>query len=122
MSEADREACRQGFDNGAQMVDAAVAAHRRPYALQVGTASGALLSKQALPEGVTVVEDAPPEVELDAATGLEIIRCAPTKIRGFTQGRGASEDKAEAKRWFEKAAALGHQGAKEALEGLFPKP
>jgi hypothetical protein len=42
-------------------------------------------------------------------------------VRCF-QGRGVSEDKAEARRWFEKAAAQGHPGAKEALEGLFPKP
>lgn len=87
VSEEDREAYRQGFENGARMVEAAVAAHRRPYMLRVGTNSGSLLPKQQLPDGITVLDDAPPEVELDAATGLEIIRFAPTKMRGFTQGQ-----------------------------------
>lgn len=87
LSTGDREAYRQGFLNGARMVEAAAVAHRRPYALRLGTTSGALLPKQKLPEGMTVVEDAPPEVELDMATGLEIFRFAPAPTPGFNEGQ-----------------------------------
>lgn len=70
--EADRLDYREGFLNGARMVEEAVKAGRKPFMPRLGQGPGAARPMGPLPEGASIIEEEPPVVEMDPKTGLQI--------------------------------------------------
>lgn len=84
---------REGFLNGARMVEEARKAGRRPYMLRLGGEAPAPRGAGPLPPGATVVAETAVDVEVDEASGLEIRRVP----EGFTGGFGLGQ--VEGFRW-----------------------
>lgn len=78
----------EGFLNGARMVEAAVAANRRPYLLAFG-APDPIRPAGPLPPGASVAREIPPQVELDPETGLEVRRLGDPAGPAYSRGQVA---------------------------------
>lgn len=87
LDDAHRPDYREGFLNGARMVEEAVKAGRKPFMPRMGKGPSPYQPAGPLPEGATIVQDEPLQVEVDAATGLQLREVHADFTAAFARGQ-----------------------------------
>jgi hypothetical protein len=87
VAEAQRPDYRDGFLNGARMIQEAVKAGKKPFMPRMGKGPSVARPLGPLPEGATIIEDDPPTVEMDPETGLQIRFVHPDFTAAFARGQ-----------------------------------
>lgn len=87
VAEAQRPDYREGFLNGARMVEEAVKAGRKPFMPRLGKGPSPYVPAGPLPEGAAIIEDEPPVVEMDPDTGLQLRLVHADFTAAFARGQ-----------------------------------
>lgn len=87
MTETQRPDYREGFLNGARMVEEAIKAGRKPFMPRLGEGPSQVRPLGPLPEGAEIIEDEPPVVEMDTTTGLQFRFVRADFTAAFARGQ-----------------------------------